>query len=133
MNIIYEGDLRSATFGSAGNKVLVTDGSKTHGGKEEYLSPLDAVAAVLVSCMMTVMGIAAKRHDLDLGGMSAVVEKEMMEKPEYRIRKISAVFAMPKGMDATARRILENTAHACPVHKCLNPEIQVQLVFNYDD
>ena len=58
---LYLGDLRTEiTHVQSGNRVI-TDAPTDNNGKGEYISPTDMVAAALGSCMLTLMGIAARR------------------------------------------------------------------------
>ena len=66
---LYLGDLRTEiTHVQSGNRVI-TDAPTDNNGKGEYISPTDMVAAALGSCMLTLMGIAARR--LDAGIMAS--------------------------------------------------------------
>ena len=74
----YDGQLRcTATHGPSGN-TLITDAPKDNMGKGEAFSPTDLVATALATCVLTTMGIVAKRHDLDIAGATARVTKEMV-------------------------------------------------------
>ena len=65
---IYLGELRTeATHVQSGSKIL-TDAPTDNHGKGEAFSPTDLVAAALGSCMMTLMGIAARTQGVDIVG-----------------------------------------------------------------
>lgn len=133
MDIVYEGDLHCRlTHGPSGD-VIQTDAPVDNNGKGEAFSPTDLLAASLGSCMMTVMGIAAKRQGVELKGTTVQVEKEMVTAPVRRIGKITVVFTMCKGIPQDKREILERAAHACPVHKSLHPDVETPITFVYSD
>ncbi|MDE1920193.1 MAG: OsmC family protein [Candidatus Omnitrophica bacterium] len=131
MNMVYEGQLRCAlTHGPSGD-VIHTDAPKDNMGKGEAFSPTDLVAAALGSCMLTVMGIVAARHNIELKGTEVQVSKEMVTQPMRRIGTISLVFQMAAGIPPEKRAMLEAAAHSCPVHKSLHPDVQTPVQFIY--
>ncbi len=129
IHILYEGQLHCRlTHGPSGN-VIGTDAPKDNSGKGEAFSPTDLVAAALGSCMMTVMGIQAARHNIDLQGSTVAVTKEMVSDPVRRIATISVVLSMAPGVPREKRALLEHAAHSCPVHKSLHPDLKVPVQF----
>lgn len=133
IDIVYEGGLRTSARHGPSGRVLGTDAPKDNEGRGETFSPTDLLAAALGSCMLTVMGIVARRRGLALEGARVHVEKHMAADPVRRIGRLAVAFAMPKGLDAAARTVLENAAHTCPVHKSLHPDVQVSVRFDYPD
>jgi len=131
INIIYEGQLRcSLTHGPSGS-VIRTDAPKDNMGKGEAFSPTDLVAAALGSCMLTIMGIAAAKHNIDLKGTKVDVSKEMITAPVRRIGSIKVTFHMAAGIPQEKRAMLEAAAHSCPVHQSLHPDVQTPIEFIY--
>ena len=58
----YLGDLRTeAVHLQSGNK-LITDAPVDNQGKGEAFSPTDLLATAYGSCVLTIMGMAAKTH-----------------------------------------------------------------------
>src|SRR5436309_13566194 len=95
ISIDYLGDLHCvATHGPSG-AVLETDAPKDNEGRGESFSPTDLVATALGSCMLTVMGIVARRHGWPLEGARAKVEKHMVSEPVRRIGKLPVRIDMP--------------------------------------
>jgi putative redox protein len=133
INVIYEGDLRCRLTHEQSGSVILTDAPKDNMGKGEAFSPTDLVASALASCMLTVMGIAANRHNIDLKGTKVDVVKEMVNSPVRRIGAIHVDIYMPKGIASDKRSMLEHAAHACPVHKSLHPDLQTPIKFHYSD
>ncbi|QJX46444.1 OsmC family protein [Hymenobacter taeanensis] len=126
----YAGHLRTeATHVASGNTIL-TDAPVDNHGRGEAFSPTDLVSAALGSCMMTIMGIVAERHEVDLTGVTYDVTKHMAAEPR-RIRQIDVTFRMPAVLPEKERTILENAARTCPVALSLNPEIQQEVRFIY--
>ena len=133
MSVVYEGNLRCRLTHGPSGQGIVTDAPVDNMGKGEAFSPTDLTAASLASCMMTVMGIVAQRHNIDLKGAKLEVSKEMVTTPVRRIGKITVDFFMPKGIDPAKRSMLERAAETCPVHKSLSPDVLVPVHFYYPD
>lgn len=130
--IIYEGSLRTkATHVQSGNEIY-TDAPKDNQGNGEAFSPTDLVATALGSCMMTIMGIYARNHDLNIDGTTLQVTKIMAENPR-RIGgiKIIVLFQNADKLSVEKRKALENAARNCPVAKSLHVDIVQDIQFNY--
>ena len=133
MNIVYEGDLHCRlTHGPSGAEIT-TDAPTDNQGKGEAFSPTDLLVAALGSCILTVMGIAARSHKINIDGAKAHVEKEMVTVPVRRAGKITVNIQMPAGIAPAQRALLERVAHTCPVHKSLHPDVEVLIKINYPD
>ena len=66
INAVYEGGLRCRIrHGPSGNEIL-TDAPVDNMGKGEAFSPTDLMASSLGVCMLTVMGILARQHNIEL-------------------------------------------------------------------
>ena len=131
IDIVYEGDLRCRLKHGPSGDQIKTDAPIDNMGKGEAFSPTDLVAAALGSCMLTVMGIAARKHNINLNGSVAEVQKEMVTAPVRRIEKLSVVLNMAPGISLDKRAMLERAALNCPVHKSLNPDVEIPIVFNW--
>jgi len=125
----YEGDLRCSAVHGPSKSTLLTDAPVDNHGRGEAFSPTDLVAAALPSCMMTIMGIYAGRHGVDLKGMTARTEKVMTSEGPRRIKSLRTTILVPLGADSAHRTALENAAHTCPVHKSLHPDIDAPIEF----
>ena len=127
----YEGDLRVRLTHGPSQNVIETDAPKDNNGKGEKFSPTDLVVSALGSCMMTIMGIVAKRDGIKLEGTHFRAEKHMIENPR-RIGKIVLEIFMPSALTPEQRSKLEKFAHTCPVHQALHPEIEQDIKFIYE-
>ncbi len=117
------------THGPSGIHIQ-TDAPVDNGGKGASFSPTDLMAGALGACMLTIVGLVAKRHGLDVTGAKANVVKEMVNDPR-RIGKLSVVIKLPAALSPTDRQLLEKAALTCPVHKSLLPEIETPIIFQY--
>ena len=131
IDIEYEGDLHCQLTHAPSGATIGTDAPTDNQGKGEAFGPSDLVAASLGSCMMTVMGIFARRKEIDLRGSRVRVRKEMIAGPQRRIGRLEVVFELPGHIDMTHRAALESAAHTCPVERSLHPDVKVDVRFNY--
>ena len=81
----------------------MTDVSQSGGGLGENFSPTDLVVVGLGTCILTTLAIVGQRHDLDLSGMSACMEKEMATMPVRRIGTIGMTITLPMGLRLSPR------------------------------
>lgn len=128
---VYQGQLHcEATHGPSGTK-LVTDAPTDNGGRGSSFSPSDLVATALQTCVMTIMGLVADRHELDLSGTTIRVEKEMASTPVRRIASLKTKVTFPAGLDLQPemRDRLVAAARKCPVHQSLHPDIDAPIDF----
>lgn len=128
--VTYLGDLRTSSEHLASGSTIISDAPVDNHGRGEAFSPTDTVANALASCMFTVMGIKARDMGVDFAGSTASVTKHMQADPR-RISKIEVVFDMNIAADEKTRTILERTAHTCPVHLSLHPDIEKVITFNW--
>ncbi len=129
---VYTGNLRTeATHLDSGAK-LITDAPKDNQGNGEAFSPTDLVATSLGSCMLTIMAIAGRTHNIDIDGTEVEITKIMQAEPR-RIGEIVVTFNFPEGKEYSdkERKILESAAHSCPVAKSLHPDLKQTITFNY--
>jgi putative redox protein len=73
----YQGNLRTSAVHLKSNTRIITDAPTDNEGKGEAFSPTDLVATALASCMLTLMGIAAHAHSINLGKIAINVRKMM--------------------------------------------------------
>jgi putative redox protein len=131
--IIYLGDLRTSAKHIQSGIEIITDAPIDNNGKGEAFSPTDLVATGLGSCMMTVMGIFAKNHDIDLKGSTIAITKIMTAELPRRIDKIIVNLSMKSATELSDvdKKKLEKVAHTCPVALSLKEEITQEIVFNW--
>lgn len=129
--VTYLGDLRTEAIHVLSGNKIITDAPPDNQGKGEAFSPTDLCATSLASCMMTLMGISARNHNLDINGTSATVNKIMAADPR-RIARIEIVFAMPdRNFTDVQKKILETAARTCPVHFSLSEGLEESIVFQW--
>jgi putative redox protein len=131
IDVRYEGDLHTRGRHGPSGATLETDAPKDNEGRGEAFSPTDLLATALGSCMLTVMGIVARRHAWAMEGATVSVEKHMVTEPLRRVGRLVLRFAMPAGIPVEARRVLERAARTCPVHQSLHPDVKVETMFDW--
>lgn len=132
IDVVYEGDLHCRVTHGPSGQSFVTDAPLDNGGKAASISPTDLAGASMGSCMLTIMGIYAKRHGIRLEGAKVSVLKEMAENPR-RIARLTVDFEMPAGIQKEERAALERAALGCPVKQSFGPGVEIPLKFSYPD
>lgn len=127
----YLGELRTEDIHIKSSNRIITDAPTDNHGKGEAFSPTDLVCAALSSCMMTIIGIRARKHQIELEGLEADVTKFMTSNPR-QISKISINFRL-NYTNATSEQIemLKEAALTCPVALSLNPSIEQDVSFDF--
>jgi putative redox protein len=129
LRTVYEGGLRCRAEHGPSGVAIFTDAPVDNHGRGEGFSPTDLLGVALGSCIMTIMGIVAERHGLDLVGMQAETVKVMSDTPPRRIASLRTRLTVPLPPDHPKRAILEQSASTCPVHKSLSSEIDAAVEF----
>ncbi|MBK0384174.1 OsmC family protein [Pedobacter sp. SD-b] len=130
--VIYNGGLRTTSTHLQSGKEIITDAPIDNQGKGEAFSPTDLLATSLANCMLTIMGIAANTHQINIHNTTAEVTKVMAADPR-RVSEIHVNFKFPKAADYSdkQKKILENAALNCPVHYSLHPDIDKKINFGW--
>jgi len=133
-HIIYKGDLRTEAIHIQSNTIIETDAPKDNQGKGERFSPTDLVATALGSCMLSIMGIAARTHDIELADTKVDIEKIMVADPHRRIGEIKINFHFPHTRIYTDKEkiILEKAAMTCPVMLSLGEQVHKNVQFHWN-
>lgn len=131
--VVYEGDLRTIATHIKSGTVIETDAPIDNQGKGERFSPTDLVATALATCMVTIMGIAARTHGIDIVGVTCEIEKIMASDPR-RIGeiKVQVGFPAPERYSDKEKKILEHAALTCPVFLSLHPDLKKTVSFNWE-
>ncbi|KXK40226.1 MAG: OsmC family protein [Bacteroidetes bacterium OLB9] len=93
--ILYLGDLRTECTHLRSGQTIITDAPVDNNGKGEAFSPTDLAATALGTCMVTIMGIAARNHGLNIDGTKVEITKHMAADPR-RIAAVDVHITMPE-------------------------------------
>jgi len=124
--VSYEGSLRCRSEHADSGAVVLTDAPKDNQGHGESFSPSEMLSVSLGSCILSIMGIAARSMNTDIVGATATVTKEMANAPR-RIARIAVAVRVPGSFDDKQRAKLEAAAHACPVHNVLGIDAPITI------
>jgi uncharacterized OsmC-like protein len=129
-SIKYLGNLKSECTHLGSQAKLITDAPKDNKGDGSSFSATDLCAASLGLCAITIMGIYAKEHDVDITGASAEVLKTMQSNPR-RIQAVEVIFTMPdKDYTDKQKKSLMKSVDTCPVRLTLT-EVEQTITFKW--
>lgn len=132
INVNYEGGLRCRAVHGPSKTELLTDAPADNMGKGEAFSPTDLVATALATCIATTIGIVAKRKGFEVPSMRVHVEKHMSTDSPRRIVRLPIKLWLPLPPDHPERKLIENTAHGCPVHQSVRADIEMPIEFIWE-
>lgn len=133
VDIWYEGDLSTrAVYRDTGVEIL-TDAPKENHGFGRYFSPTDLLAVALGSCMLTLMGLVARRSNLDIRGTQLKVIKSMRSIPTRSIEALEISIFCPHTFSQQLQEDLIRAAEECPVRRSLHPDIRCSMTFNWEN
>ena len=131
IEITYTRNLRTQCYHlQSGNKLTTEAPVENHGSGESF-SPTDLAAAALGSCLLTIMGIAANTHGINIDNTTARVSKCMSKNPR-RIGKMIVEIDIPNELSLKEQKLLNHAAKGCPVHYSLHPDIEQEININFD-
>ncbi len=131
--IIYLGDLRTECTHLRSGQSIITDAPPDNNGRGEAFSPTDLTATSLGTCLITVMGIAARNHNINIDGAKVEVTKHMASDPR-RIAAVDLRVIMPERIYLPKeKKILEKAGLTCPVALSLHPDLKQNIEFIWMD
>lgn len=131
IEIYYEGNLSTRSVFPESGEELLTDAPKDNQGEGKHFSPTDLVGVALGSCVLTLMGIMAKKLGVDITGTKASVSKEIANAPARRVGSLAVIVTSPHRFSAEITEKLEKAGHFCPVHHSLHPDIVQSFTFQW--
>ena len=130
--ITYSGGLRTEAQHVLSGKQLITDAPLDNQGKGEAFSPTDLLSTSLGCCMLTIMGIVADRHAINITGTRVEITKIMGSNPR-RVIEIVVELTMPQHYSAKEKDLIEHAARTCPVAQSLHPDLKQRVTFIYPE
>jgi putative redox protein len=98
-----------------GRHTITTDEPFDLGGADSGPAPHELLAAMLASCVSTMMVLYARRHEWDLGDLRVDVLYDAAVTP----RRAEVSIHMPAGLTSDQVARLERVAATCPVRRAL--------------
>ena len=95
--------------------IITTDVPERLGGTDSAPSPHELLAAMLASCVSTMIDIYARARDWDLPDVSVAVEYDSSVTP----RHVEVTLNLPEGLTADQIAGLRRVADTCPVKRAL--------------
>ena len=115
---------------SLSGSVIHTDAPKDHDGEGKDFAPTDLLASSLGTCVITIMGIEAKRRGWDLAKIKIDVYKTMTSEGPRQIKTLALEIFMPSELEYEKYKILQTTAEDCPVKLNLEDSLEIKLNWN---
>ena len=109
---------------------LSTDAPPDHDGRGESFSPTDLLANALGTCILTVMGIMAKRRNLSVTDAEASVEKIMSQTGPRKIETLRVWITLPQGLSEEQIQLFRRVVNDCPVKRNLEPSMTIDLIWS---
>ena len=130
--ILYLGNLRTSCTHILSGQTFITDAPLDNNGQGEAFSPTDLTATSLGTCMITIMGIAARNHNINIDNTRLEVTKHMASDPR-RIAALDINIIFPEDIrySSKEKKILEAAGRTCPVALSLHPDIRQNITFNW--
>jgi putative redox protein len=95
--------------------IITTDVPERLGGTDSAPSPHELLAAMLASCVSTMIAIYARARNWDLRDVSVAVEYDSSVTP----RHVEVTLNLPDGLTAAQIAGLRRVADTCPVKRAL--------------
>ena len=130
VKIVYNGSLRTKATHIQSRNTIITDAPTDNNGKGEAFSPTDLFASSLGSCMLTIMGITAQTHGLNIDGSTIHIDKIMGTNPR-RVSSLNITIDVNGELSKKDKKILIKAAEHCPVSKSIHPDIDEKITFNF--
>ena len=125
----YLGDLHAEAKHSLSGSIIYTDAPKDHDGEGQNFAPTDLIASALGTCIITIMGIEAKRRGWQLGEINVDVYKIMTTEGPRKIKSLILEIFMPHQLDAHKFKVFQKVSQECPVK--INLEESIDIRFNW--
>ena len=98
-----------------GRHMIDTDAAERLGGADSAPAPHELLAAMLASCVSTMIGMYARSRDWDLPNVIVDVEYDSTVTP----RHLNVTLNLPDGLTADQIARLRRLADTCPVKRAL--------------
>jgi putative redox protein len=113
----------------AGENTLITDEPVDKGGQNKGFNPFEILATSLASCTAATLRMYIDRKEWDVEKIDVEVELENFPLTKLAVFKRNVSFEGSNLSDEQLKR-LHTIADACPVHKILLNEIEIQTKFS---
>ncbi|WP_419868577.1 OsmC family protein [Chryseobacterium sp. CT-SW4] len=112
----------------AGENRIITDEPVDKGGQNKGFNPFEILATSLASCTAATLRMYIERKEWDVEKIDVEVELENYPLTKTAVFKRNISFEGAQ-IDEEQIKRLHNIADACPVHKILTNEIEINTKF----
>lgn len=102
--------------------------AKTDAANGTSFSPPELVASALASCMLSMLHLTSTARGLNLTGTTAEASVNMVD---HTILSIDIFITVPNFVEESIRPILEKATDHCPVHKALDPGVNISTHWSW--
>ena len=106
-----------------------TDAPLDHEGKGRDFCPTDLVATALGTCLLTVMGIKARKENWSLKGLKLEVNKKMSSIGPRKIEALSIQIFTPESLTNNQLKVLKKEIKDCPVIRNIQGSTNIKLLW----
>lgn len=131
ISVDYTGNLECEAVHGLSRTKVKTDAPIDNQGRGASFSPTDLVATALGTCILTTMGIAARREKIPLEGSSLTVDKIMSADTPRRVDRLVIAIKLSVPRSADPKNVLEPIARSCPVSRSLHPDIEREVAIEW--
>ena len=105
-----------------GRHAITTDEPESLGGTDTGPAPHELLAAMLASCVSTMVMLYARRHDWSIDGMSVDVVYDSQPTP----RSVDLTLKLPPGLSDDQVARLRRVAETCPVRRAFEAGFSIR-------
>ena len=132
MLVEYTQNLQTRLTHLRSGTVIYTEAPVDNEGTGQSFSPTDLATSSLGACILTITGIAARKHGFSIDGSKVLLTKIMNKEPR-RIGEIGLEFDFSNNnLSEKERKIVEYCIVNCPVNLSLHPDIKKNIQIKYE-
>lgn len=129
--LTYTGNLECKIVHTKSNTAITTDAPTDNNGRGSSFSPTDLTCVSLATCMITTIGIEARKRNWNIDGSRMSIKKVMTNDPR-RIDSIIIEAEIEGGPYSNEdKRLIEYLAMNCPVILSLHPDVKKTLTLKW--
>ncbi len=106
-----------------------TDAPLDHEGKGRDFCPTDLVATALGTCLLTVMGIKARKEEWSLKGLKLEIQKKMSTIGPRQIETLSIHIFTPSTLTNSQLKVFKKEIKNCPVMRTIKGSTNIKLLW----
>ena len=98
-----------------------------HDNKGQHITPGDMLVAALGACTLTMIGAVAQQFHQKMDGIKLSAKSEFLPNAQG-LKRVLLYITLPPGTPEDMRKRCIQAAKYCPVHKSLNPAVEVVII-----